>query len=123
VESRKSKDKGSFEGLNVWQKACDVSVGIYHLLRHCKDYGLKDQMQRSAVSIASNIAEGSERGSRAEFRQFLRYAKGSAAELRTQLFIASKIAIISLEDYQQLSDQLLEISKMLEGLRASLKDC
>ena len=107
----------------MWQKACEVSVGIYQLLRHCKDYGLKDQMQRSVVSIASNIAEGSERGSHAEFRQFLRYAKGSAAELRTQLFIASKIAIISLEDYQRLSDQLLEISKMLEGLRASLKDC
>ena len=77
-------------------------------------------MQRSAVSIASNIAEGSERGSNAEFRQFLRYSKGSTAELRTQLFIAYKVNIISLKDYQKINAKLLEISRMLEGLKNSL---
>ena len=56
----------SFEDLEIWQKACRVSVRIYEILGDCKDYGLKDQMTRAAVSIASNIAEGAERDSKAE---------------------------------------------------------
>ncbi len=85
----------SFEDLDVWQKAYKLSVDIYRTLKKCKDYGLRDQMTRAGVSIASNIAEGAERDSNAEFIRFLHIAKGSAAELRTQIYIAHDIDIIS----------------------------
>jgi four helix bundle protein len=68
--------------------AITLSVRVYEVLRGCKDFGLKDQMTRAAVSIPSNIAEGAERDSKAEFIHFLHIAKGSAAELRTQVYIA-----------------------------------
>ncbi|PIP06359.1 MAG: four helix bundle protein, partial [Syntrophobacterales bacterium CG23_combo_of_CG06-09_8_20_14_all_48_27] len=81
----------SFEELDVWKRACRLAVRIYESLRDCRDYGLKDQMTRSAVSIASNIAEGAERNSRVEYIRFLHIAKGSSAELRTQVYIAQQI--------------------------------
>ena len=84
----------SFEDLEVWKKACRLTVRVYEVLRECRDYGLKDQMTRAAVSIASNIAEGAERDSAAEFIRFLHIAKGSAAELRTQTYIAFQIQIV-----------------------------
>ena len=74
----------SFEKLEVWQRACRLAVAVYKVMTGCPDYGLKDQMTRAAVSIASNIAEGAERQSAKEFVRFLYIAKGSAAELRTQ---------------------------------------
>jgi len=81
----------SFEELEVWKRACQLAVRIYEVLRDCRDYGMKDQMQRAAVSIASNIAEGCERGGK-DFMRFLTIARGSAAELRTQIYIARKSA-------------------------------
>ncbi len=81
----------SFENLEVWKSGCRVAVRIYEILKTCKDYGLKDQMTRAAVSVPSNIAEGAERDSKLEFIRFLHIAKGSAAELRTQLYIARQI--------------------------------
>jgi four helix bundle protein len=74
----------SFEELDVWKRACTLAVRMYEILKDCRDYGLKDQMQRAAVSIASNIAEGAERGGK-DFIRFLVIARGSAAELRTQV--------------------------------------
>ena len=74
----------SFEDLEVWKRACNLAVQVYASLRDCRDYGLRDQMQRAAVSIASNIAEGAERPPK-EFSRFLTIARGSAAELRTLL--------------------------------------
>ena len=84
----------SFEKLAVWQRSCRLSVDLYNVLKNCKDYGLKDQMTRAAVSIPSNIAEGYERRSTTEYLQFLAIAKGSSGELRTQLYIAAELAII-----------------------------
>ena len=108
---------GSFEDLEVWQRACKLAVEMYQLLRDCKDYGLKDQMTRAAVSIASNIAEGAERGSNAEFIRFLHIAKGSAAELRTQIYIADKLGNIFPEGKtSELISELRQISRMLHGL-------
>ncbi len=111
----------SFEDLEVWQRACRLAVEIYRLLIDCKDYGLKDQMTRAAVSIASNIAEGAERGSVADYKRFLYIAKGSAAELRTQLYIAVKLGSIMHENQakKQISE-LKELSNMLYGLIKSL---
>jgi len=111
----------SFEDLDVWQRACRLGVRIYQLLKNCKDYGLKDQMTRSAVSIASNIAEGAERDSALEFIRFLHIAKGSAAELRTQVYIACKIEVIKEPIQKELTNELKNISSMIHGLIKSLK--
>ena len=96
-----------FEDLDVWKRACRLAVRTYEVLKDCRDFGLKDQMTRAAVSIASNIAEEAERDSRLEYFRFIHIAKGSAAELRTQA--ADLIA------------ELKEISAILHGLAKSLK--
>ena len=110
----------SFEDLDVWKKSCQLAVNIYDLLRDCRDFGLRDQMQRASVSIASNIAEGSERGG-LDFDRFLRISLGSAAELRTQTYIAEKVGLITDSNRRQVVAELKEISSMLYGLRRSLK--
>jgi four helix bundle protein len=110
----------SFEDLEVWKNACQLAVEIYSVLRHCKDYSYRDQMQKSAISIPSNIAEGAERGSTKDFIRFLHIAKGSAGELRTQLYIAEKVKIINSNDRVALCDKLISISKMLQSLISSL---
>ena len=112
---------GSFEDLEVWKRSCRLTVRVYEVLKSCKDYGLKDQMTRAAVSIASNIAEGAERDSKAEFIRFLHIAKGSAAELRTQVYIARQIVLITAETQKELVEELKGISAMLQGLIRSLK--
>src|SRR5579884_2103068 len=99
----------SFEELEVWKRASGLAVAIYQVLRGCKDYSFRDQMQRAAVSIPSNIAEGSERGGR-DFRRFLSIARGSAAELRTQLYIATKIGVVPPDSLGHLVKELKEIS-------------
>ena len=109
----------SFEELEVWKRACQLAVRIYELLQECRDYGLRDQMQRAAVSIASNIAEGSERGGK-DFIRFLTIVRGSAAELRTQCYISAKIGILNTEQMTSLVSELKEISKMLTGLAKSI---
>jgi len=111
----------SFEDLEVWQRGCRIAVRIYEVLKDCRDYGLKDQMTRSAVSIPSNIAEGAERNSGPDFIRFIHIAKGSAAELRTQVYIAEKIGILSAEVQQELTDELKQISAMLHALATSFK--
>lgn len=77
----------NFEELEVWKRACRLSVDVIKLVDGLQLYALKDQMARSVISIASNIAEGAERESEKEFRRFLFIAKASAGELRTQLYI------------------------------------
>ncbi len=111
----------SFEDLEVWKKGCRISVKIYKILKDCKDWGLKDQMTRSAVSIPSNIAEGAERDSVAEYIRFLHIAKGSAAELRTQVYIAQQIGVINQKTKNELIEDLKITSSMLQALIKSLK--
>ena len=89
----------SFEELEVWKRACNLAVEVYFTFKDSKEYGLKDQMNRAAVSIPSNIAEGSERNTNPDFIRFLHIAKGSSAELRTQLYIAEKIGILKTHHY------------------------
>jgi len=110
----------SFEELEVWKRACQLAVELYGVLKESREYGLRDQMQRAAVSIASNIAEGSERGGK-DFTRFLRMARGSAAELRTQLYIAKKVGIVPPDRLSALINETKELSKMLTGLAKSLK--
>ena len=111
----------SFEDLDVWKKSCRLSVRIYELLRDCRDYGMKDQMLRAAISIPSNIAEGSERKSIADFKRFISIAQGSAAELRTQVYISRQVNIFSSQEAEDLVKELKSISKMLQALHNSLK--
>ena len=111
----------NFIKLEVWEKACRLNVDLWKMLAVCKEYWLRDQILRSALSIPSNIAEGCDRGSIAEFKRFLNIAKASAAELRTQLYIAMEIKVLSTQNAKQLTDELIVITKMIQALINSLK--
>jgi len=111
----------SFEDLEVWKRSCKLAVSLYQILKDSREYGLKDQMFRAAVSIASNIAEGRERNSKADFLRFLNIAKASAAEVRTQAYIAREVKIITDNDAANLTEELKIISKMVQSLINSIK--
>ena len=111
----------SFEDLEVWKRSCKLSVRLYELLEGCRDYGIKDQMLRSSVSIPSNVAEGRERRSTQDFKRFITIAQGSAAELRTQVYVAREVKIFSTEEASELLEEVRSISKMLQALYSSLK--
>jgi four helix bundle protein len=107
--------------LKVWQRAIDFVTTIYKLTeRFPKEemFGLTSQMRRAAVSIASNIAEGAARGSKAEFRKFLAIAQGSISELETQILISHKLGFCT--EHEALLSELDEISRMIVGLRKSI---
>ena len=106
----------SFEDLDVWKRGCRLATEVYKAVRGSRDYALKDQMTRAAVSVPSNIAEGHERDTIPEFVRFLKIAKGSAAELRTQLYIAKRIDAISPEHAAEMIEECREIGAMLQGL-------
>jgi len=106
----------SFESLDVWKRSSRLAVSVYRVLKNCRDYGLKDQMTRAAVSIPSNIAEGYDRGTNKEFIRYLNIAKGSAAELRTQLYIAKEIGEIAPEAMTELVEETKGIGAMLNRL-------
>ena len=110
----------SFEDLEVWQRACRLAVEIFEQFRSCDFINLKNQIERSALSTPSNIAEGAERGGVKEFSQFLKIAKGSCGELRTQLYIAAKLKSLESQKSKSLIAESKEISAMIEGLRKSI---
>jgi len=113
-----------FEELDVWKKACRVAISVYKLTskgRLAHDFALRDQMRRSVVSIPSNIAEGKERETVKELIRYLYIAKGSVAELKTQLFISCEIKYLDCEDYNKLEAQLQEVSAMLGSMIRTLK--
>ncbi len=105
-----------FEDLEVWKESMRLAVLVYEALKPCRDYGLKDQMQRAAVSVPSNISEGYERHSNKEFIQFLYVAKGSSAELRTQLHLAERVKLIEPGTTQNLLELTRKVSAMLSRL-------
>ena len=106
----------SFEDLEVWKRSARLSADIYKTLSNLKDFGFKDQITRSGLSIPSNIAEGAERESSKEFINFLSYAKGSAGELKTQTYIGMDIGYIDKETGTKWVQETDEISRMLAGL-------
>ncbi len=109
------------ENLEVWKKSSNLCVEIYKSLKNCKDYGFKDQITRSALSIPSNIAEGIERFSNKETVRFLDIARGSCAELVTQIYIGIKINYIKKEEGLKLKTQTEETAKMLTNLIKSYR--
>jgi four helix bundle protein len=110
----------SFENLEVWKRSAQLSAEIYKTFAECRDYGFKDQITRSGLSIPSNIAEGMERNSIKEKQRFLDIAKGSCAELRAQTYIGLEINYISTETGKKWILESQEISAMLVGLSRSL---
>ncbi|MFC7346801.1 four helix bundle protein [Chryseobacterium zhengzhouense] len=114
----------NFKELLVWQKSISFVTEIYQLTNvFPKDemYGLTSQIRRASISIPSNIAEGNSRRSVADYLQFLKIARGSSAEVETQLIIAKNLKFLSEENYLKLNQDITEISKMLNGLINSLK--
>lgn len=112
-----------FKELVVWQKAVDLAVDIYKVTRKFpadERFGLTSQMNRGAVSVPSNIAEGAGRNTDGEFNNFLGIATGSSFELETQLIIANRLNIINAEDFKQTCKEINEVQNMLFGLKKSL---
>lgn len=109
-----------FEDLEVWKRSSRLAVSILELIEPVKLHALRDQMARSCISVPSNIAEGAERESNKEFRRFLAIAKGSAGELRTQLYIGLAAGVFTNEAAMPFIHEAKEIGSMLEGLRKRL---
>ena len=114
-----------FEDLRVWQEARLLTVGVYRACRTqalSRDWPLANQMKRAAVSVASNIAEGHERGSRVEYVQFCYIAKGSAGELRTQIEIARAVGLLDARAHTWLRDASEKVSSLLSGYIKHLQE-
>lgn len=110
----------AFENLEVWRRSKDLSVRLYRDLRHSRDWGSRDQVTRAALSVVSNIAEGYERNSRKEYVQFLRIAKGSCGELRTQLYVGLEAGLLERSATEKQIREATGISLMLGAMIAKL---
>jgi four helix bundle protein len=112
-----------FEDLIAWQKARELTRRIYEVTRQGefqRDFSLRDQIRRASISVMSNVAEGFERGGRSEFHQFLVIAKGSCAELRSQLYVAMDVEYIDQGTFQILDALAKETSRLVGGLRVAV---
>src|SRR5213080_3309869 len=113
-----------FEDFIAWQKARSLTREIYkitNLPAFSRDFGLKDQIRRAAVSIMSNIAEGFERGRPAEFQQFLSIAKAFCAELRAQLYVALDANHINDDLFNEIMPKAVEVGRIVGGLRSAVE--
>jgi four helix bundle protein len=106
----------SFEDLEVWQRGCRLAVSVFETFVACGNFTMQNQVQRAALSVPSNVAEGYERNSNKEFIRFLNIAKGSCGELRTQLYISRKLNFLNKPDFDHLIGEAKQISAMLHGL-------
>lgn len=114
-----------FKELIVWQKSINLVTEIYRITEKFPPneiYGLTSQLRRATVSVPSNIAEGNTRRSKADYLQFLRIARGSCSEIETQIIISKNLRFIDDNIFETLSFNIIEISKMINGLINSLKD-
>jgi four helix bundle protein len=115
----------NFEKLDVWHKSVALAESVYSVTKlfpSDERFGLTNQMRRAAVSISSNIAEGCSRGSKPDFRRFIEIATGSVFELVSQARVARGQGILPSADHDALYQSALEITRMLTGLRDSLRD-
>ena len=111
----------ALRNLDVWKRACRLSVNVYHLTSSCSQFAYRDQVTRSALSIASNIAEGYERDTLKDRVRFLYMAKGSCGECWTQLLIGMEAALIDKDQARASIAEAHEISRMLRALIISLQ--
>ena len=115
----------NFKELIVWQKSRYFVKDIYKLTRNFPDderFGLTQQIRRASVSIPSNIAEGSGRGTNNDFIRFINFANGSAFEVETQLYLALDLAYISQSEFEELIAKLLDIERLLYNFKKSLSN-
>lgn len=115
----------TFEDINAWQSGRELTRHVYHVSRQgdfAQDYALRDQIRRAAISITSNIAEGFERDSTAAFLHFLSIAKGSAGEVRSQLYVALDEGYIDRKTFEALYTQSLSTIRQIKGLMKYLND-
>lgn len=110
-----------FEDLICWQKARLLVKEVYTAFQGCRDFGFRDQIQRASVSILSNIAEGFERGTQQEFTNYLYIAKGSAGEVRAQLYVALDVGYVDLETFKYFNNLALECSRLIQSFAAKVK--
>lgn len=110
-----------FEDLICWQKARELTKEIYKAFKNCPDFGLTDQIRRAAVSIMSNIAEGFERGTQMEFLNYLFIAKGSAGEVRAQLYAALDTGYLNIEMFKYLKNLAEECSRLIQSFAEKVK--
>jgi four helix bundle protein len=109
-----------FEDIISWKKSGRLTINIYSLFNNCKDYSYTNQIKRATISIMNNIAEGFERNTNKEFRNFLFIAKGSCAEVRSILYVGYKLRYLNKKQFKILLLQTMEISKLLSGLIKTL---
>jgi len=113
-----------FEDIEAWKKAREVIREIYQFSKRAdfaKDFALRDQIRRAAISIMSNIAEGFERGGDKEFVQFLSVAKGSCGEARAQLYVALDQEYVTEEEFSVTTEKLIEIGRLISGFMKYLQ--
>lgn len=110
-----------FEELMCFKKGRELTREVYKSFKDCKDYGFKDQIQRASVSVMSNIAEGFESGTKQEFLNYLYIAKGSAGEVRAQLYAAYDIGYIDVQKFKRLKGLAEECSKLITSFINGLK--
>jgi four helix bundle protein len=113
-----------FEDLTSWQKARELNRLVYRISKNAafaKDFGLRDQIRRASISVMSNIAEGFERGGDKEFVQFLSNAKGSCGEVRAQLYAALDESYLTQEEFDELIELCVEVSRMISGMMTYLR--
>ncbi len=123
IEKPGSRKVIRFEDLIAWQRARQLAKEIYLSTSKkpfSRDFGLKDQITRAIVSVMSNIAEGFERGGRSEFHQFLVIAKGSCAEVKSQLYVAGDIGYLSTTEAERLMGLTENLARILGKLKASV---
>ena len=123
TKSQDKKEMHNFKKLDIWTKSMDLASEIYLLTNSfpsIERFGLISQMQRSAVSIPSNIAEGSAKSSNKDFARFLEMSIGSSYELETELTIASKLNYMELDVFVLLQNKIVEIQKMIIGFKNKL---
>jgi len=109
------KEIKKFEDIIAWQKAKDLCLTIYRLMNGHKDFKFRDQFQSAAVSIMNNIAEGYERKGDKQLKQFLYFAKGSCGEVRSMIYIALELDVISKNDAEDIYNLSLDVSRLLSG--------
>lgn len=109
-----------FEELISWKKAGEMTMEIYSQFKNCRDYSFNDQIKRASVSVMNNIAEGFERKSNKELKNFMFIAKGSCGEVRSMLYLALRLKYINQESFKKLYNLSIEISKLISGFIKTL---
>jgi len=110
-----------FEDLICFAKSRELTKSVYSEFKNCRDSGFKDQITRASVSVMSNIAEGFERGTKQEFLNYLYIAKGSAGEVRAQLYVALDAEYLNMEKFKYLNNLAIECSKLIQSFAKKVK--